>query len=75
MNTDVYVNGSALHVQTEDWGPDQRFLVSRVFKQGSVQKTFRLSYEKIPGAELEPQRKKALDQLHRTVIDWSYKEM
>lgn len=75
QNTDLYINGASVHVQTEDWGPEKRVLVSRVFRQGGVHKTFRLNYDKIEKSELESQRKKALDRLHQTVIDWSYREM
>lgn len=74
-NSDLFINGSQIHIQTEDWGPDKRVLISRVFKNGSVHKTFKLAYEKIDSVDHEPQRKKALDKLHQTVIDWSYQEI
>ena len=74
-NSDLYINGHKIHVQTEDWGPEKRVLVSRVFKNGSVHKTFKLQYEKIENVEIDNQRKKAVDQLHQTVIDWSRKEI
>lgn len=74
-NSDLFINGNNIHVQTEDWGPEKSVLVSRVFKNGSVHKTFKLPYEKIEKVELESQRKKAVDRLHQTVIDWSYKEI
>lgn len=74
-NTDLYINGSQVHVQTEDWGSEKRQLISRVFKNGRVHKTFKLSYEKINNFQLEAQRKKALTQLHQTVIDWAYQQM
>ena len=74
-NSDLFINGSQIHIQTEDWGPDKRVLISRVFKNGSVHKTFKLAYEKIDSVDIEPQRKKALDKLHQTVIDWSYQEI
>ncbi|AGH94411.1 hypothetical protein [Pseudobdellovibrio exovorus] len=74
-NTDLYINGSQVHVQTEDWGPEKRQLISRVFKNGRVHKTFKLAYEKITNYQTDSQRKKALMQLHQTVIDWAYKQM
>ena len=74
-NSDLFINGSKIHVQTEDWGPDKKVLISHVFKNGSVHKTFKLSYEKIEKCELETHRKKALDKLHQTVIDWSYTDI
>ena len=74
-NSDLFINGQKIHVQTEDWGLEKRVLVSRVFKNGSVHKTFKLPYEKIENADLESQRKKAVGKLHQTVIDWSRKEI
>lgn len=74
-NSDLYINGNNIHVQTEDWGPEKAVLVSRVFKNGSVHKTFKLPYEKIEKSDLESQRRKAVDRLHQTVIDWTYKEI
>ena len=74
-NSDLFINGFKIHIQTEDWGPEKKILISRVFKNGSVHKTFKLAYEKIDKVEIALQRKKALDQLHQTVIDWSYTEI
>ncbi|MGZ3690611.1 MAG: hypothetical protein ACXVAX_03860 [Pseudobdellovibrio sp.] len=74
-NSDLFINGHKIHVQTEDWGPEKAVLVSRVFKDGSVHKTFKLLYEKIENVEQESQRKKAVDKLHQTVIEWSRKEI
>ena len=71
-NSDLFINGIKIHVQTEDWGPEKKILISRVFKNGSVHKTFKLAYEKIDKFEIDSQRKKALNKLHQTVIDWSY---
>jgi hypothetical protein len=74
-NSDLYINGARIHVQTEDWGAEKQVLVSRVFKDGSVFKTFRLAYAKIQNPQNEISRKKALSELHQIVIDWSYKEI
>ena len=74
-NSDLFIKGLNIHVQTEDWGFEKAVLMSRVFKNGSVHKTFKLPYEKIPQAELESQRLKAVAKLHQTVIDWVYKEI
>lgn len=74
-NSDLFINGSRIHIQTEDWGAEKKVLVSRVFKDGSVHKTFKLAYEKIQQVESDAQRKRALDKLHQTVIDWSYSQI
>jgi len=74
-NSDLFINGQNIHVQTEDWGPEKRTIISRVFKNGSVFKTFKLSYDKIEDFEAETQRKRAVVALHQTVIEWSRREI
>ena len=71
-NSDLFINGFQIHIQTEDWGHDQKVLMSRVFKNGSVFKTFKLAYEKIEQVESERIRRQALLNFHQTIIDWSY---
>jgi hypothetical protein len=44
-NSDIQVKGQAYHVQTEDWGAQNPFLVSRIFKNGAVIKTIKTSHE------------------------------
>jgi hypothetical protein len=74
-NSDLFINGQNIHVQTEDWGPEKRIFISRVFKNGSVFKTFKLSYDKIENVDHETQRKRAVVSLHQTVIEWSRREI
>lgn len=74
-NSDLFINGCKIHIQTEDWGPEKKVLISRVFKNGSVHKTFKLDYEKIDRVDISAQRKSALDKLHQKVIEWSYTEI
>lgn len=76
-NSDLFIQGHKIHVQTEDWGLREQVLVSRVFKNGSVLKTFKLAYEKIPSnatSDLRVQRQMALRKLHQHSIDWAQKE-
>jgi len=44
-NSDIQVKGQAYHVQTEDWGLQNPFLVSRIFKNGAVLKTIKTSHD------------------------------
>ncbi len=74
-NSDLFINGSQIHIQTEDWGHEQKVLMCRVFKNGSVFKTFKLAYEKIEKVELEAIRRNALIKFHQTIIDWSYQQI
>lgn len=74
-NADLFIQGQKIHIQTEDWGTAQQVMVSRVFQNGSVMKTFKLPYEKIPQAELPSQRKMALAKLHQHTLNWVQKEI
>lgn len=45
FNSDISVKGQSYHVQTEDWGQQNPFLVSRIFKNGAVVKTIKTSHQ------------------------------
>lgn len=74
-NSDLFIQGMKVHVQTEDWGSVEKVLVSRIFSNGSVLKTFRLPYEKIPQPEQQTQRQMAISKLHQHAIDWAQKQI
>lgn len=46
-NSDIQVKGQEFHVQTEDWGQANPFVVTRVFKHGAVVQTFKTAYSQI----------------------------
>jgi hypothetical protein len=43
-NSDINVRGKSYHVQTEDWGSENPFIVSRIFCDGAVLKTIKTSH-------------------------------
>jgi hypothetical protein len=43
-NTDIEFNGKLYHVQTEDWGRDNPFVVTRVFSGGKVLGSIKTNY-------------------------------
>ena len=47
FNSDVSWRGTEYHVQTEDWGSANPFLVSRVFHNGAVVKSIKTSYGEV----------------------------
>jgi hypothetical protein len=47
FNSDVAWRGSEYHVQTEDWGAQNPYLVSRVFHNGAVVKSIKTSYQEV----------------------------
>ena len=73
-NSDLFIKGTKLHIQTEDWGAKDQSLVSRIFKNGAVIKTYRLPYEKIADVLKAEARRKALVLFHQWVIDSANKE-
>lgn len=71
-NSDVVVRGQKFHIQTEDWGMQNPFVVSRVFANGAVVKTIKTPYEII--LQTGPQAssdaiKLALQKQHHQIID------
>lgn len=47
FNSDICVRGVDFHVQTEDWGKNNPYLVSRVFRNGAVLKSIKTSYSEV----------------------------
>jgi hypothetical protein len=72
FNSDISVRGRPVHVQTEDWGPANPFLVSRVFVGGAVLRTLKTPYADAlrsgPVNETEAIRL-ALKRQHQRVLD------
>src|SRR3954464_8076979 len=44
FNSDIAVKGIHYHVQTEDWGTHNPYIVSRIFRSGAVVKTVKTPY-------------------------------
>lgn len=47
FNSDVSWLGAQYHVQTEDWGNENPYLVSRVFRNGAVVKSIKTGYHEV----------------------------
>ncbi len=45
FNSDLSVRGKKYHVQSEDWGSQNPYLVSRIFCNGAVLKTVKTPHE------------------------------
>lgn len=72
FNSDIQVKGKTFHIQTEDWGKDNPFLVSRVFVGGAVLKTIKTSYEaalKVESVRNQDAVSAALRKQHNRVCD------
>lgn len=44
FNSDIQIRGKSYHVQTEDWGQHNPFLVSRIYSDGAVLTTVKTPY-------------------------------
>lgn len=72
FNSDITVRGQKYHIQTEDWGSQNPFLVSRIFCNGAVLKTIKTPYEtvlRIGSSQTGEAIKLALHRQHSTIID------
>lgn len=70
INTDLIIKGESLHVQTEDWGQSHQKLVTRIYKQGRMTKSFEVHYTKLQPPLSEKNMKGYAAELHQKVIDW-----
>ena len=71
-NSDIQVRGKTYHVQTEDWGKEKGFIVTRVFLSGAVIKTIKTAY--VDALRSGPANEKAglqlaLRQQHQRILD------
>lgn len=73
-NSDIRILGDLYHVQTEDWGPDLKVLITRVFKNGAVIKSFKIPYQQVlvdPSTTTNnrPRLREALRHQHKQILD------
>ena len=47
FNSDVIYRGLSFHIQTEDWGKENPYLVSRVYQAGAVIKSVKTPYTEV----------------------------
>lgn len=71
-NTDVVSNGASYHVQTEDWGIQNPFLVTRIYRNGAVIKTIKTPYQsalKIGPEDFVSAIRLAMKEQHYEILD------
>jgi hypothetical protein len=72
FNTDFNVGSSHVHVQTEDWGSKNPFIVTKVFKNGAVVQTLKTPYEKVlPFGPISDEQaiRLAMQEQHQKILD------
>lgn len=78
LNSDLIIRGRKFHVQTEDWGRENPFLVTKVFCDGAVLRTIKTPYTALTKTSLisketlqmalAEQHQKVLNLLHETKL-------
>lgn len=71
-NTDLRVQGVGYHVQTEDWGSENPYIVTRVFKNGAVIRSIKRCYKKalvLSPKSLQEAIHLALSEQHKKILD------
>ena len=69
LNSDITIGQRAFHIQTEDWGWDNPFIVTKIFSQGAVLKSYKMPYQTVLQSPF------ASDQSIRTAIEKQHKEI
>lgn len=76
FNSDVIFKGMNFHVQTEDWGNGNPYLVSRVYQNGAVIKSVKTPYSEVLGPSRATRLRDevqairlALRQQHEKILD------
>lgn len=72
FNSDVSYKGCTYHVQTEDWGLQNPYIVSRIFRNGAVVMTLKKAYSEIPdiaAKQTDTLIKQAVRRQHGDMVD------
>ena len=72
FNSDINVKGKSYHIQTEDWGHENPYIVTRIFCGGAVVNTIKKTYGELLNQfsiKSEVAIKSALRRQHADAID------
>lgn len=71
LNSDIQVGGRHFHVQTEDWGWDNPFIVTKIFSQGAVVKSYKIPYQSLLKTTFPSNQsiRTAIESQHKEILD------
>ena len=72
INSDILYKGSTFHIQTEDWGFSNPYIVTQVFQGGKVVKLVKIPYSKLlPKTSVVDSKtlRFALETQHHSILD------
>ena len=71
LNSDIKVGDRDFHIQTEDWGWDNPFIVTKIFSQGAVLKSVKIPYQQVLQSPFPSEQsiRTAIEQQHKEILD------
>lgn len=72
FNSDLNIGSSHVHVQTEDWGEQNPYIITRVFKNGAVVSSIKTPYETVlPFGPISDEQaiRLAMREQHQKILD------
>ena len=71
LNSDIKVGERDFHIQTEDWGWDNPFIVTKIFSQGAVLKSFKIPYQEVLQSPFPSEQsiRTAIEKQHQEILD------
>ena len=71
MNSEIRIGQKEYHIQTEDWGWDNPYIVTKVFSQGAVLKSFKIPYQNLLSSPFPTENsiRSAIEHQHREILD------
>lgn len=71
LNSDIKVIDREFHVQTEDWGWENPFIVTKIFSQGAVLKSYKTPYQELLQSTFPSEQsiRTAIERQHKEILD------
>ncbi|MCB0379401.1 MAG: hypothetical protein KDD33_12985 [Bdellovibrionales bacterium] len=71
LNSDIQVGEQHFHIQTEDWGWDNPFIVTKIFSQGAVLRSVKKSYQEVLQSPFPSEQsiRIAIQSQHQEILD------
>ncbi len=71
LNSDIQIGSHEYHIQTEDWGWESPFIVTKIFSHGAVVKSYKTPYQRALTAIFPSNQsiRRALRIQHEKILD------
>ena len=71
LNSDIRIGERNFHIQTEDWGWENPFIVTKIFSQGAVLKSYKVPYQSVLNSPFPSVQsiRIAIEKQHQEILD------